>query len=328
MNRIAPRPLASFARRLAMAALLASPGCNDAPEVATAGAGAAPARDPFAGDLAPLAAPSATSSLSPFAEDFLGGELPGAEPKLDPLLPASPLTQAATPETDSNPFIGVNFSDSIKLPFLGEAMPGTVDEALAAMQKADERKTVNEFDRTWVQARYLINQNRLGEAEPLCEKLRKLDPHDVRGQVTEGMLYLARKDYRRAAAVLEIASRADPKNVEIYRYLLFAHMELKNPTAALADLAAWLEQEPDSAEVRLGRLNILCTQKRFAEILPDCEALIRLRPANFEGYYFRAVYHLKKRRQADAQRDFEESVRRGMPKATEKQLRPEFFPAT
>ena len=332
MSRTSPLFVAYFS----LAAVFVLPGCEQKPEVVTEAVGSSVRGDPWSDGptFAPTPTGTATSPALGGTEFGAGTELGAgggiggdawkfATPKLDFGSAAPP--QATSSGTAANPFIGIEFKPGTGDVKVSEEF-GTVADILARMEQADQRAPTIEYERMWVQARDLVAKNQFDQALTLFEKMRQLKPKDTRAQVGEGIVYLHRKDLKRAVAVFEIAVRTDPTMLETYHFLAQAHLALDNQTAALADYAALLRQSPDNIEALLNRLNLLFQQRQYNELIVDAETLIRLRPNMPDGFLYRGVAYLMKQRQAEAQRDFEESVRLGLAKETEKILRPRFFP--
>jgi Flp pilus assembly protein TadD len=329
MSPISPRPIVC----LALAGVLALAGCKEKPQTVSNAVGSSLRSDPWEGGLNLGADPTPTATpVSPGATDFVGGPWNGtgtggeqwkSGPKLD--FGASPPPQAAPAGTAMNPFIGVDFQPGTGNVTFGDA-PGSVTDILAKMRQADDLAPIAEYERMWVQARDLVAKDQIGPALTLFEKMRQLNPKDARAQLGEGIVHLRRKDYKHAVASFEVASRANPKMLETYHFLAQAQLAVQNPSGALSAYAALLRQSPDNTEALLNRVNLLFQMRQYAEMIADAETLIRTRPTMPEGFLYRGVGYLMTRRSAEAQRDFEESVRLGLSKETEKILRPRFFP--
>lgn len=332
MSRTSP----PFVVCLVLAGLFALPGCERKPELVADAMGSSLQADAWSDK--PVVVPTPTGTQIPQSiggTDFAAGPWNGtgsgtgkdpwksAVPSLDFGPAVSP--RAMPSGTGLNPFIGVEFNPGTGDVTLREE-PGSIADILAKMKQADQNLPTVEYERFWVQAREMVAKDQFEQALTLFEKMRKLKPKDMRAQVGEGIIYLRRKDFKRAVAALEIASRTDPTMLETYHFLAQAHLGLDNPAAALADYAALLRQNPENTEALLNRLSLLFQMRQYNEMIVDAETMIRTRPTMPEGFLYRAVGYLMKGRQAEGQRDFEESVRLGLAKETEKVLRPRFFP--
>ena len=322
-----------------LACLFVLSGCERKPELVADAMGSSHRGDAWSDNPAFAPTPSGTQPLG--GTDFAAGPWNGtgsgtgkepwksgdpwksAVPSLDFGPAVSP--QAMPSGTGLNPFIGVEFKPGTGDVTLREE-PGSIADILAKMEQADQNAPTVEYERMWVQARDMVGKDQFDQALTLFEKMRKLKPKDMRAQVGEGIIYLRRKDFKRAIAIFEIAVRTDPTILETYHFLAQAHLALDNPTAALADYTALLRQSPDNTEALLNRLSLLFQQRQFKEMMVDAETMIRTRPTMPEGFLYRGVGYLMTGRQAEGQRDFEESVRLGLSKETEKVLRPRFFP--
>jgi hypothetical protein len=307
-------------------ALLALIGCEQRPEVAS-GTSARP--DQWLDGL-----PSATgkpSGLDPASGNWVGG---GPVIGSDAWKPGGNTFDLGTDEpsaprpsptaTGMNPFIGVDFAPGTGSVFADER--GSISDILAKMKEADKLAPDAEYERLWVQARDMLAKNQLQEALTVFDKMRQLNSKDVRAEVGEGIVYLRRGDFKRALAALDLAARNDPTVQETYAFMAQAHLGLDNPTAALADYATLLRLNPDNMDARFGRLNLLFSRGQYGALITDADALIRLRPNLADAYLYRGLGYLLTKRTAEGQRDFEESVRLGLHKDTERMLRPRFFP--
>jgi arylsulfatase A-like enzyme len=118
-------------------------------------------------------------------------------------------------------------------------------------------------------AMILLEQHRLTETEPLCEKLLLLNPNSTIALQTLGQLAMQRGQYQRAADYLERAQKASPDAGEVEPRLLLAqaYLKLKQPAAAEDQLEAARILSPQNLEVTLQLAEVYLAEAQYNDAI-------------------------------------------------------------
>ncbi len=150
--------------------------------------------------------------------------------------------------------------------------------ALAALGLAQPARAAEEGAVLLLRAEQLAAEGSCGEALPVAQEARRVDPQLARAALLEGECELREQEYARALAPLEDARQLDPRLSRATLYLGISHYRLGDFDAAERELARAALLLPESAEVHLYRALLQLERSEAEAALASLERARSLDP--------------------------------------------------
>ena len=148
-------------------------------------------------------------------------------------------------------------------------------------------------------------------AVPLLRQAVKLDPGFTAAEMNLGMASLKSGDYDGAIAAFEHVATSEPHMMDPHFYLLVAYEKTNRVPEELKECRWILQYEPDSygANLNLGRF--LAKSGDLEGAIAPLQKAASIRPNAPEPHMYLADYYTQMGREADAERERAEAVKRG-----------------
>ncbi len=172
--------------------------------------------------------------------------------------------------------------------------------ALAALGLAQPARAADEGAVLLLRAEQLAADGSCGEALPVAQEARRIDPQLARAALLEGECVLREQDYEGALAPLEDARQLDPALSQATLYLGIAHYRLRDFDAAERELARAALLLPESAEVHLYRALVQLERSEAEAALASLERARSLDAGSVApaaGYFAGRAWQLAKDRE-------------------------------
>lgn len=154
-----------------------------------------------------------------------------------------------------------------------------------------------------------VEDNTSEERIEACTKRLNCDPNSLAAHYERAQAYLARRDYKRAAADFDEIIRLDPSDAEAYRTRGSLHVDLGAYTDALDDFANAVRLDPGNAEGYAWRARAYAAMSKYEEALHDCTEAVRLDPRLVLTYSVRGWVHHVRKEYDLAIADYSEAIR-------------------